>query len=272
MMRRRKKDARDAKRPPREGRQGREVREPQAPRGRRRGRPQVPVPPHLQLREEPGSASFSRLVLVTGFDPFGGERVNPSWDVCRRLPREIAGHRVETCKVACEFHASIETVAEAIERHQPDIVLCLGQAGGRPHLTVERIAINVSDARIADNSGAQPIDEPIAPNGPAAYLATLPIKAMTAAIRAAGVPAQVSNSAGTYVCNHVMYGVLHFLAARGQRARAGFVHLPFAEAQVLDKPGVPALSLESMTRGVEAAIAAACTRRDDIRAAEGALD
>jgi pyroglutamyl-peptidase len=287
MMRRRKKDSRGHKGPPRE------ERSQQGPAlGRRRGRSHVPVPPELQVRAEhlkptapaapaaPAASTRERrrparddlVVLVTGFDPFGGEQLNPSWDVCKRLPREIAGHRVETCKVPCEFRASIEVVAEAIERHQPAIVVSLGQAGGRAHLTVERVAINIDDARIDDNSGARPVDEPIAPKGPAGYFATLPIKAMTAAIRKAGVPAHVSNSAGTYVCNHLMYGVLHFIAASGRRVRAGFMHLPYAEAQVLEKPGVPALSLESMARGVEAAIAAACEHREDIKVAEGALD
>ena len=266
-MRRRKKDSRGHKGPPREERsqQG-------AAQGRRRGR-SVPVPPQLQVRSEHlEPARDEPVVLVTGFDPFGGEQLNPSWDVCRRLPREIAGHRVETCKVPCEFRASIEVVAEAIERHQPALVVSLGQAGGRAHVTVERVAINIDDARIDDNSGARPVDEAIAANGPAAYFATLPIKAMTAAIRKSGVPAHVSNSAGTYVCNHVMYGVLHFLAASGKRARAGFIHLPYAEAQVLEKTGVPALSLESMARGDGGFHAAACEHREDIKVAEGALD
>ena len=293
MMRRRKKDQRGPRHPPREARREPRQGEASRPAGRRRGRG-VPVPPELVLREphlKPGTDHVSRkhteaprpggkrgpspvskVVLVTGFDPFGGEQLNPSWEVCRALPREIAGHRVETCKVPCEFRSSIEAVAAAIERHRPSVVLCLGQAGGRAHLTVERVAINVDDARIEDNSGARPIDEPIAPNGPAAYFATLPIKAMAAAIRAAGIPAHVSNSAGTYVCNHVMYGVLHFLAASDNDARAGFMHLPYAEAQVLGKPGVPALSLDSMVRGVQVAIAAACEHREDIKASEGTLD
>ena len=263
MMRRRKKDQRGPRRPPRHEEP---VALPVPQRSRRRARPHTPVPAQLQVREG------SPVILVTGFDPFGGERVNPSWDVCRELPKEIAGHRVETLKVPCRFRASIEAVAAAIERLQPAIVLCLGQAGGRAHLTVERVAINVDDARIGDNGGSRPVDEPIARDGPAAYFATLPIKAMAAAIRAAGVPAHVSNSAGTYVCNHLMYGVLHFLAARSGATRAGFMHLPYAEAQVLDKPGVPALSLASMARGVEAAIVAACAHREDIKTAEGALD
>ena len=272
-------------------------------RSRRRGRPDATVPEHLRVREEhlrapqqakapqqprppqqpkpiqqprrpeqgrPEKRGKGRVVLVTGFEPFGGERANPSWDVCGRLPAEIAGMRVERLRVPCEFRRSIEVVAEAIERHKPEIVVSLGQAGGRAQVCVERIAINVDDARIDDNSGSSPVDEPIAPNGPAAYFATLPIKAMTAAMRAAGVPAEVSNTAGTYVCNHLMYGVLHFLAASRTPARAGFIHLPYAEQQVLDKPGICAMSLETMARGVEAAIAAAATHTTDEKISEGA--
>ena len=258
-------------------------------RSRRRARPDVPVPENLRVREEhlrapperpakerrekpPRQERAGRVVLVTGFEPFGGERANPSWDVCSRLPAEIAGLRVQTCKVPCEFRRAIEVVAEAIERHRPELVVSLGQAGGRAHISVERVAINVDDARANDNAGASPIDEPIAPNGPAAYFSSLPIKAMTAAMRAAGVPAEVSNTAGTYVCNHLMYGVLHFLAASKSPARAGFIHLPFAEAQVLDKPGISAMSLDTMARGVEAAITAAATHAQDSKISEGRLD
>ena len=199
--------------------------------------------------------------------------MNPSWEICRQLAgKTVAGRRIEALKVPCEFRASIEAVAEAIEAHRPGIVICLGQAGGRAHMSVERVAINVDDARIADNAGGRPIDEPIARDGPPAYFATVPVKAMTAAMRAAAVPAQVSNSAGTYVCNHLMYGVLHFLAARGNRARAGFIHVPYDEAQVLDKPGAAALALATMVRGVEAAIEAAVEHATDLKLAEGALD
>ena len=209
---------------------------------------------------------------MTGFDPFGGEELNPSWEICRQLAgRSIAGRRIEACKVPCEFSASIEAVAAAIEEHRPGLVICLGQAGGRAHLSVERVAINVDDARIADNAGARPVDEPIARDGPPAYFATLPVKAVAAAMRAAGVPAEVSNSAGTYVCNHLMYGVLHLLAASGRKVRAGFLHVPYAEAQVLDKPGVAALSIATMVRGVEAAIEAAIRNQTDLKVAEGAL-
>lgn len=215
---------------------------------------------------------MAEVVLVTGFEPFGGEASNPSWDVCERLAPEIAGMRVETCRVPCEFRRSIEVVATAIERHRPVLVICVGQAGGRSKLGVERVAINVDDARIPDNAGARPLDKPIAANGPPAYFATLPVKAMAVAMRAAGVPAEVSNSAGTYVCNHLMYGVLHYLAASGQRARAGFIHVPYSEAQALDKRDTPGMSVDSMAKGIEAAIAAAHEHPHDIKVSEGALD
>jgi pyroglutamyl-peptidase len=268
MLRRRKKDQRDARRPPRA--QVASVREPPASPSRRRSRANAAVPAELLLNSPPTPIS---TVLVTGFDPFGGERLNPSWEICRQLAgKTIAGRRIEACKVPCEFRASIEAVAEAIEEHRPGLVICLGQAGGRAHMSVERVAINVDDARIADNAGARPVDEPIARQGPPAYFATLPVKAMTAAMRAAGVPSEVSNSAGTYVCNHLMYGVLHLLAAGGSPARAGFIHVPYAEEQVLDKPGIPALAIATMVRGVEAALEAAIRNTTDLRVSEGALD
>lgn len=284
MLRRRKKDQRDRKRPPRVGAYAPLPPAP-APQGsRRRARREAPVPPELLLRSEPPppilrehkprkAAKAGDVVLVTGFDPFGGEQLNPSWEICRQLAgTTIGGLPVEACKVPCEFRRAIETVTAAIERHRPALVICLGQAGGRAQMSVERVAINVDDARIADNSGAHPIDEPIAIEGPAAYFATVPVKAMARAMRAAHVPALVSNTAGTYVCNHLMYGVLHFLAASGNPARAGFVHVPYAEEQVLDKPAMPALALDSMVRGVRAAIEAAHRHASDIRVPEGTLD
>lgn len=285
MLRRRKKDQRNEKRPPRARRGGALAPGPAPePGSRRRARRDAPVPAELLIRSEAPppaqrehkprrSAKGGEAVLVTGFDPFGGEQLNPSWEICRRLEGSVIdGLRVETCKVPCEFRRAIETVAAAIERHQPALVICLGQAGGRAQMSVERVAINVDDARIADNAGSHPVDEPIAADGPAAYFATVPVKAMARAMREAGVPAQVSNTAGTYVCNHVMYGVLHFLAASGDAARAGFIHVPYAEEQVLDKPAMPALSLASMVRGVQAAIEAAHRHASDIRVSEGTVD
>jgi len=212
------------------------------------------------------------VVLVTGFDPFGGDETNPSWDVCSRLAHEIEGLRVETLRVPCEFRRAIETVAAAIERHQPSIVLSLGLAAGRTHMGVERVAINVDDGRIADNAGVQPIDQSIAANGPPAYFATVPVKAMVAAMHAQGVPAEVSNTAGTFVCNHLMYGVLHFIAAKGLQVRAGFIHVPCSEAMVLSRREVASMSVATMARGVEAAIAAAHAHSEDIAAVGGTLD
>jgi len=248
-------------------------RAPEALQSRRRARPDVGVPERLLVKEATLSQGRGReVVLVTGLEPFGGEATNPSWEICERLPAEIAGMRVQTCRVPCEFRRSIEVIANAIEAHRPLLVICVGQAGGRAKLGVERIAINVDDARMPDNAGARPLDEPIAANGPPAYFATLPVKAMAVAMRAAGVPAEVSNSAGTYVCNHLMYGVLHYLAASGQRARAGFIHVPYSEEQVLDKRDTPGMALASMVKGVQAAIAAAREHPYDIKVSEGALD
>ena len=237
-------------------------------RTRRRPREDAPVPPELKLDRSPGDD----VVLVTGFEPFDGESVNPSWEICRQLPLHIGGMRVETCLVPCEFRRSIEVVAEAIERVHPVLVVCIGQAGGRSCLGVERVAINVDDARIPDNAGAQPIDELVAANGPPAYFATLPVKAMAAAMRAAGVPTAVSNTAGTFVCNHLMYGVLHYLAAGGYRSRAGFIHVPYSEAQAARHRDSPSMAVATMVKGVIAALVAAHANKHDIHAPDGALD
>jgi pyroglutamyl-peptidase len=205
------------------------------------------------------------VILVTGFEPFGGERLNPSWEIVRALPDVIAGHRVEKLRVPTEFGRSVEVTTRAIDKLKPELVLCIGQAGGRSRMSVERLANNVDDARIADNAGNQPLDERIASGAPAAYFCTLPVKAMVAAMTEAGVPAEVSNSAGTFVCNHLIYGVLHHIAARGLAARAGFMHVPFAEAQVLARPDVPAMALASMVEGAKAAIIAAVNNRTEPR-------
>jgi len=246
---------------------------------RRRRKTTRDRPPPVPAAPEPGRRRRARpLVLVTGFDAFCGEAINPSWQVCERLAAEVGGVRVVTRRVPCEFRRAIEVVCEAIEREQPSLVICLGQAGGRSHLGVERVAINVDDARVEDNGGNRPIDEPIAVTGPAAYFSTLPIKAMVQAMRSAGVPAEVSNSAGTFVCNHVMYGVLHYVthapgsSGREGHIRAGFIHVPYSEEQVLDKPGIAAMSVATMVKGVEAAIAAAAAHETDLKLEGGALD
>ncbi|MEC3977933.1 pyroglutamyl-peptidase I [Amycolatopsis sp. H20-H5] len=169
-------------------------------------------------------------VLLTGFAPFGGEEVNPSWQASSL----IAAQRPEFAAVElpCEFGASLPALRAAIELHRPEVVVCVGQAGGRAELTPERVAINLLDARIPDNAGARPVDVPVLPGGPAAYFTTLPVKAVVAAVRQAGVPASVSHTAGTFVCNQVFYGLMHLLATEFPGTRGGFVHVPYSPEQV----------------------------------------
>ena len=172
--------------------------------------------------------------------------------------------------VVTVFGRSIDTVAKAIKAEKPDAVLCIGQAGGRFDLTPERVAINLDDARIKDNEGNQPIDVPIFEDGAPAYFSTLPIKAMVQNIRNAGLPASVSNTAGTFVCNHLMYGVLYTLAKSYPGVRGGFMHVPFIPSQVVNRPSVPSMNLQDIAKGIEAAIAAIGENENDILTAEGA--
>ena len=198
-----------------------------------------------------------RCILLTGFMPFGGERTNPSWEIVKALPKNIAGHRVEALRVPTEFGKAIDVTIKVINAHQPEIVLCFGQAGGRSRMSVERVAINVDDAHIADNAGTQLIDAAVRVDGPAAYFCTVPIKAMVAAMMKAGVPAEISNTAGTFVCNHLIYGVLDYIAQCRLATPAGFIHVPYLESQVLDKADTAAMSLALMIKGAEAAVMAA---------------
>jgi pyroglutamyl-peptidase len=179
-------------------------------------------------------------VLMTGFAPFGGESVNPSWQAVALLGTRRDD--VAAVELPCVFAASLPALRRAIEEHSPELVVCVGQAGGRAEVTPERVAINLIDARIPDNAGARPVDVPVVPDGPAAYFTTLPVKACVAAIRAAGVPASVSHTAGTYVCNQVFYGLMHLLATDFPGLRGGFVHVPFSPEQVA-AAGKPAPSL-----------------------------
>ena len=214
----------------------------------------------------------TRCVLIAGFMPFGGERTNPSWEIVKTLPEILAGHRVEKLRVPTEFGKAIAVTTKAIDKLKPSIVLCFGQAGGRTRISVERIAINVDDARIADNAGNQMIDQTIRTDGPAAYFCTVPIKAMVAAMTKAGVPAEISNTAGTFVCNHLIYGVLHHITTTKSTMRAGFIHVPYLESQVLDKPGTASMSLANMIVGAKAAIMAAIKNKTDLKLSGGALD
>ncbi len=209
-------------------------------------------------------------ILLTAFDPFGGDVINPALEAVKLVPDQIRDIEVIKLEVPTVFVKSIAKVKEAIEKEQPDAVLCIGQAGGRYDLTPERVAINLDDARIKDNEGNQPIDQPIFEDGAPAYFATLPIKAMVQSIRNAGIPASVSNTAGTFVCNHLMYGVLYTLAHEYPWIRGGFMHVPFVPSQVVSRPNpAPCLGMKDIAVGIEAALTAIAEHEQDIVTAEG---
>jgi len=187
--------------------------------------------------------------LFTGFEPFGGEGVNASIEAVRRLRERAGTLDVVTAELPTSYSRSHAVLEAAIARAEPDIVLCVGQAGERAALCVERLAVNIQDAEIADNDGARPVDTPIVPGGPAAYLATLPVRSAVTAMQAAGLPAQLSMSAGTFVCNHVFYRLMHLAAARRRPYRGGFLHVPCLPQQA--RAGKPSLSLSDIVQGVE---------------------
>jgi pyroglutamyl-peptidase len=210
----------------------------------------------------------AETVLLTAFEPFGGDSVNASELAARPLEgRVIAGHRVSVAILPCRFGASVEALRAAIEREAPTLVVACGEAGGRAEISIERVAINVDDARIPDNAGAQPIDVPVIDGGPAAYWSTLPIKAIALALAEAGIPAAVSQTAGTFVCNHAFYALMHALAEQ-PAVRAGFVHVPCTPAQA--KPRQPHMPTETTTRALEIVIATALITAQDTRIGRGA--
>lgn len=192
-------------------------------------------------------------ILVTAFDPFGGESVNPAQLAVEQLPDAIGGHAIIKSIVPTIFGASADQVGALMDALSPDAVVCIGQAGGRDAITPERVAINVMDATKPDNAGIAPEDVPIIPNGPAAYFSTLPVKAMVTAMEAAGIPAKLSNTAGTFVCNQLLYRCLHHAARNMPACRCGFIHVPYIPQQTTDKPS---MKLEDIVKGLTAAIAA----------------
>lgn len=208
-----------------------------------------------------------KTILLTGFEPFDGQSLNPSEEIAREINEaKIARHRVVGALLPCVFGAAVKELKRLIKLHDPALVICLGQAGGRAEITPERVAINLDDARIADNAGQQPVDKAIVKGGPAAYFSTLPIKAIVHELRRHDIPATVSNSAGTFVCNHVFYGLMHELAEHRPEVRGGFIHVPFVPEQTTDQPSLP---FEKMTEGVRLAIAAAIEYRRDLRVTGG---
>ena len=208
------------------------------------------------------------VVLVTGFDAFGGDAINPSWLLAQALHRRsIAGHRVVAAQLPTVFGDALTALDGLLHQHRPVLVICLGLASGRAALSLERIAININDARIADNRGAWPIDTAVVAGGPAAYFSSLPIKAMLLALRKAGVAAEVSQTAGTFVCNHVFYGLMHALAKRRalKGTRGGFIHVP-----LLPQQGTPSMPLNDMQRGLRTAIRCALRTTGDVSVGAGA--
>jgi pyroglutamyl-peptidase len=216
-------------------------------------------------------------VLVTGFEPFGGDSVNPSWLVAQHLSRaSIAGVQVQAVQLPCVFGLSAHVLAQALAQHPPDVVLALGLAQGRDGISIERVAINVDDARVSDNAGQQPIDTPVVPGGPAAYFSTLPIKHLVQGLQQAGHAAHISQTAGTFVCNHVFYALQHHL--HGQPAMSGFVHLPALPEQAAraGRPTPPSMALADQVAAVQCLLQLCVSHRadgsaGDVRVSGGAI-
>lgn len=208
-------------------------------------------------------------ILITGFDPFGGEKINPAWEAVNALPDEVDGVEVIKVQIPTVFKKSAQKLFETIDAVKPDAVICVGQAGGRFDFNVERIAINVDDARIPDNEGKQPIDVKIFEDGENAYFASLPIKAMVEEAKKAGVPASVSNTAGTFVCNHIMYSLLYYINKNKLNIRGGFIHVPYISQQVIGKKNTPYMELTTATKGWEASIRAIKNNLVDVKVTGG---
>src|SRR5437762_7309217 len=207
--------------------------------------------------------------LVTGFEPFAGDTVNPAGEAVLGLPSRLGELAIHTRILPTVFGRAIAALEDALVAVRPDIVLCVGLAGGRAELSLERVAINVDDARIPDNDGQQPVDRPIVATGPAAYFTGLPVKAAVAALREAGLPAIVSNTAGTFVCNHIFYGLMHLVATRHLPLRGGFLHVPYLPSQAACLHGAPSMALDQVVQGIELLLRVAAARTDDIATPEG---
>lgn len=211
------------------------------------------------------------MILITGFEPFGGETVNPSWSAAEAAAATLLTQDVPAAAIQlpCVFGQSISALEEAIRTHAPTLVLAVGQAGGRSEISIERVAINMDDARIPDNAGNQPVDKPVREGGPAAYFSTLPIKRALAELQQAGLPAAISQTAGTYVCNHAFYGLMDLLANDGGTTRGGFVHVPFSTGQAAAH-GTAGMSIDDMARALVLIALASTGDRADLSIPAGA--
>lgn len=211
-----------------------------------------------------------QTVFVTGFEPFGGETINPSWEAAHALDGERLGGTVFAARrLPCVVDDAGPVLIDAIEELNPALVLCLGLAGGRTDVSIERVAINIVDARIPDNAGRQPVDEPVVAGAPAAYFSTLPIKAMLRALHDDGIPASISSTAGTYVCNAVFYALSHYIATERPALRGGFIHVPWLPAMAIRHASAPSLALDTLLRAVRVMAGTALGVERDIRLAAG---
>ncbi|MFD6439773.1 pyroglutamyl-peptidase I [Peribacillus sp. NPDC060186] len=212
---------------------------------------------------------MKQKVLLTGFEPFGGEKVNPSWEAVKQLHGEVIDDVTLVAEqIPTVFGKAVAVLEQLIQQHNPDIVICVGQAGGRLHITPERVAINMDDARIPDNQGNQPIDEPIADKGPVAYWSTIPIKRIVENMKESNIPASISHTAGTFVCNHIFYGLMDYITRTSSSIRGGFIHIPFIPEQTINKEA-PSLSLETIVKGVKIAAVTAAKYESDIHTVGG---
>lgn len=210
-------------------------------------------------------------ILVTGFDPFGGEPINPAIESVKKLPDNIAGAQIIKLEIPTVKGKSIKKIEKAIEEHNPDVILSIGQAGGRFDISVERVGINLDDFRIPDNEGNQTIDESIFPDGENAYFVDLPVKAMVKNIQKNKIPASVSYTAGTFICNHVLYGTLYLIHKKYKNKKSGFIHIPFLPEQVINKKNTPSMELNTIVKGLTAAIEAIVKNDKDIKETGGTI-
>ena len=210
-------------------------------------------------------------VLITGFDPFGGENINPALEAVKQLPDTIEGAEVIKLEIPTVFRKSLEKIEENIIKHNPDVVISIGQAGGRVGITPERVSVNIDDARIPDNEGNQPIDAPIFEDGDNAYFSTLPIKAMVKEMNDNGIPGSLSNTAGTFVCNHVMYGVLYMAVKKYPNIKSGFIHVPYIPSQAAAKVNQPSMSINDIIKGLSLCIKAIVNNDSDIKTVGGEI-
>ena len=210
-------------------------------------------------------------ILVTGFDPFGGEPINPAIESVKRLPDNIAGAEIIKLEIPTVRKKSLEKIEKAINEHNPDVILSIGQAGGRFDISIERVGINLDDFRIPDNEGNQIIDEPIFPDGENSYFVKLPVKSMVQNVQKNNIPASVSYTAGTFVCNHVLYGVMYLIEKKYKGKKSGFIHIPFLPQQVVDKRNMPSMELDTIVKGLTAAIEAIVKNNEDIKEVGGTV-